>query len=52
MEIVGDTNGKIELLNDYDAIREDTIILDRLNDFLRVIGEANPVNGIVGYKSI
>ena len=30
---------KIELFNDYDIIRGDTIILDRLNDFLEEIGK-------------
>lgn len=41
----------IELLNDYDVIRGKTIILDRLNDFLRVIGE-DPVTDVDGYKCI
>lgn len=31
MNSIYDVN-KIELLNDYDAIRNDSIILDRLND--------------------
>ena len=30
---------KIELFNDYDIIRGDSVILDRLNDFLDEIGE-------------
>ena len=41
----------IDLFNDYDPIREDGIILDRLNDFLQAIGK-EPVDGVVGYEII
>ena len=41
----------IDLFNDYDPIREDGIILDRLNDFLKAIGK-EPVGGVVGYEII
>jgi len=41
----------IDLFNDYDPIREDGIILDRLNDFLKAIGK-EPVDGVVGYEII
>jgi len=47
---------KIELLNDFDIFRdEDTdkpvIFLDRLNDFLEMIGKPT-VEGVYGYKNI
>ena len=41
----------IDLFNDYDPIREDGIILDRLNDFLQAIGK-EPVGGVKGYEII
>jgi hypothetical protein len=47
---------KIELLNDFDIFRdEDTdepsIFIDRLNDFLEMIGK-DPVKKVEGYKNI
>ena len=46
---------KIELLNDYDALREvdgkPTVIIDRLNDFLNEIGE-DPVEKLKGWINI
>ena len=41
----------VDLFNDYDPIREDGIILDRLNDFLQAIGK-EPVGGVKGYEII
>ena len=43
---------KVEILNDYDVIRGDKVVLDRLNDFLICISKP-PVNkemGIFVYK--
>lgn len=42
---------KLELFNDYDIIRGDSVVLDRLNGFLVDIGK-DPVNGVEGYKNI
>ena len=42
---------KIELFNDYDIVRGNTIVLDRLNSFLQDIGK-EPVSGVEGYKNI
>ena len=42
---------KIELFNDYDIIRDDVIIMDRLNDFLIEIGKPT-VTEVKGYKCI
>jgi hypothetical protein len=44
-------SGIMDLFNDYDPIREDGIILDRLNDFLQAIGK-EPVGGVKGYEII
>jgi hypothetical protein len=41
----------IDLLNDYDCIREDGIILERFNEFLMQIGR-KPVSDVKGYKII
>lgn len=40
---------KIELFNDYDIVRGDTVILDRLNDFLRTIYK--DITSVEGYKT-
>jgi hypothetical protein len=42
---------KMDLFNDLDIIRDDEIILDRLNFFLSEIG-LNPVETVKGYKII
>ena len=47
---------KIELLNDFDIFRDENtdepvIIMDRLNDFLEMIGK-DPVKKVDGYKNI
>ena len=42
---------KVELFNDYDIVRGDHLILDRLNDFLETIGK-KPVKGVKGWKCI
>ncbi len=42
---------KIELFNEYDIIRGNDLILDRLNDFLITIGE-EPVESVNGYNNI
>lgn len=42
---------KITLFNEYDIIRENEIILDRLNDFLNHIGESE-VNSVKEYICI
>lgn len=42
---------KIELFNYYDIIRDKSIVLDRLNDFLEVIGKPT-VEKVRGYKNI
>lgn len=42
---------KIELLNDYDVIRGNSIIIDRLNEFLQEIGKP-PVKSVEGYNNI
>lgn len=42
---------KIELLNSYDAIRGDSVILERLNEFLEEIGRS-PITGLNNYKCI
>lgn len=49
-ELFEDYN-KIELFNDYDIIRSRSIILDRLNEFLEVIGKPT-VKKVKGYKNI
>lgn len=51
--LIGDFS-KIELFNDYDIIRGDAIILNRLNSFLDDIGKQYPVplKEIEGYKII
>jgi hypothetical protein len=41
----------VDLFNDYDPLRENGIVLDRLNSFLDHIGK-NPVKEVRGYKSI
>lgn len=48
-----DDESDIELLNDYDIIRDNgkSIVLYRLNDFLDEIGKS-PVDSIEGYKNI
>ena len=42
---------KIELFNEYDIIRGDSVIIDRLNDFLVTIGK-DPVESVKGYDNI
>lgn len=42
---------KIELFNEYDIIRGDSVIIDRLNDFLVTIGK-DPVESVDGYNNI
>ena len=42
---------KVELFNDYDIIRGDTVILDRLNSFLMDIKKPT-VTEVPGYKCI
>ena len=42
---------KIELFNDYDIVRGDGIVLDRLNSFLQDIGEPT-VEKVEGYNNI
>lgn len=47
-----DTHILIELFNEYDPVRENnTVVLDRLNDFLKVIGK-NTVDEVYGYTTI
>jgi hypothetical protein len=41
----------VELFNDYDFIRGNDIIIDRLNEFLREIGK-DPVDKVDGYNNI
>lgn len=38
------------LFNDYDIVRDDSIVLDRLNDFLVTIGK-EPVESVEGYNN-
>jgi hypothetical protein len=47
---------KIELLNDFDIFRDENtdepkIFIDRLNDFLEMIGEPT-IKKVEGYKNI
>ena len=42
---------KVELFNDYDIIRGNSIVIDRLNNFLADIGKT-PVKNVKGYKNI
>ena len=42
---------EVEFFNDYDVIRGDKVILDRLNDFLIYIGKP-PVSKVDGYINI
>lgn len=55
-----DDINKIELFNDYDIVRGNTIVLDRLNSFLQAIGrdkkpvayQQYPVYSVKGYTTI
>ena len=42
---------KIELFNDYDIVRDDGIVIDRLNSFLEDIGKPS-VKKVKGYNNI
>jgi len=50
-KLFGDTT-KIELFNDFGITDGKVVILDRLNEFLEMIGKPSNITEVKGYKCI